>query len=361
MRERVTIVHAHQGCTFAHEGILYARTMGMKCVFTDHSLFGFADVGAIHTNKLLDMTLADTQHVICVSHTAKENTVLRSGYLLGGEPGLAPERVSVIPNAVDSLMFTPDVRCRTKGRITVAVTSRLMYRKGIHLLAGVIPHACAKYANLDFLIAGDGSMRGHLEKAVADAGLTKRVTILGHVPHDKVADVLRRGDVFLNASLTESFCIAVLEAASCGCLVVATAVGGVPEVLPEDILFLAKPDVESLLDALDRCLVALPYADADTIHNRVKAIYNWDDVARRVELVYSRAYATIDTHMGRLYRVYRRGVVFGKMLWCVSAVTFVLWKFLEWLEPASGIELALDFDADDTSAGKTAREDQREE
>ena len=51
----------------SHEGILYARTMGMKCVFTDHSLFGFADVGAIHTNKLLDMTLADTHHAICVS------------------------------------------------------------------------------------------------------------------------------------------------------------------------------------------------------------------------------------------------------------------------------------------------------
>lgn len=324
--------------------------MGMKCVFTDHSLFGFADVGAIHTNKLLDMTLADTQHVICVSHTAKENTVLRSGYLLGGEPGLAPERVSVIPNAVDSTMFTPDVSRRAKGRITVVVTSRLMYRKGIHLLAGVIPRACRAHANLDFLIAGDGSMRGHLEKAVSDAGLDSRVTILGHVPHDGVADVLRRGDIFLNASLTESFCIAVLEAASCGCLVVATAVGGVPEVLPEDILFLAKPNVQSLLDALDRCLVALPNADVETIHKRVKANYNWDDVARRVELVYARAHDTYDTHMGRFFRIYRRGVVFGKMLWCVSAVARVWLRMLEWLEPASSIELALDFGDDDDNA-----------
>ena len=198
----------------SHEGILYARTMGMKCVFTDHSLFGFADVGAIHTNKLLDMTLADTHHAICVSHTAKENTILRSGYLLGGEPGLAPERVSVIPNAVDAKRFNPDVTRRKEGRVTVVITSRLMYRKGVHLLAGVIPLACAKYDDLDFIIAGDGSMRKHLEKSISDAGLTDRVVVLGHVPHEDVPDVLRRGDIFLNASLTESFCIAILEAAN---------------------------------------------------------------------------------------------------------------------------------------------------
>ncbi|ABO95353.1 predicted protein [Ostreococcus lucimarinus CCE9901] len=344
VREGVTLVHAHQGCTMSHEGILYARTMGMKCVFTDHSLFGFADVGAIHTNKLLDMTLADTQHAICVSHTAKENTVLRSGYLLGGEPGLAPERVSVIPNAVDSVRFTPDVTKRKKGRRTVVVTSRLMYRKGVHLLAGVIPLACAEHDDLDFLIAGDGSMRKHLEKAIEDAGLTERVTILGSVSHDKVPEVLRRGDVFLNASLTESFCIAVLEAASCGCLVVATAVGGVPEVLPEDIMFLAKPDVQSILDALDECLEALPRADPWRIHERVEALYNWDDVAHRVELAYDRAYDTWDTFMGRLYRLYRRGVVFGKMLWCVAAVTYLWWRALEFFEPAASIEPALALD-----------------
>ena len=44
--------------------------------------------------------------------------------------------------------------------------------------------------------------------------------------------VLLQGNIFLNCSLTESFCIAILEAASCGLFVVSTNVGGVPEVLP---------------------------------------------------------------------------------------------------------------------------------
>ena len=101
LRERVTVVHAHQ--TFSvmgHEAVCHARTMGYKCVFTDHSLFGFADTSAIHMNKLLALTLADCNHVVCVSHTAKENLVLRSG--------TPPLRVSVVPNAVDGVRFTPD-------------------------------------------------------------------------------------------------------------------------------------------------------------------------------------------------------------------------------------------------------------
>ena len=54
--------------------------------------------------------------------------------------------------------------------------------------------------------------------------------------------MLVRGHLFLNTSLTEAFCIAILEAASCGLLVVSTCVGGVPEVLPTDMLLLAEPD-----------------------------------------------------------------------------------------------------------------------
>jgi phosphatidylinositol glycan class A protein len=46
--------------------------------------------------------------------------------------------------------------------------------------------------------------------------------------------------------LTESFCIAILEAACCGLFVVSTDVGGVPEVLPPKMAFLAKPNVEAL-------------------------------------------------------------------------------------------------------------------
>lgn len=69
-------------------------------VFTDHSLFGFADLSAVVTNKLLEITLSTVNHCICVSHTGKENTVLRAK--------VSKEKVSVIPNAVDTAFFTPE-------------------------------------------------------------------------------------------------------------------------------------------------------------------------------------------------------------------------------------------------------------
>lgn len=91
-------------------------------VFTDHSLFGFADVSSVLTNKLLTVSLCDTNHIVCVSYTSKENTVLRAA--------LDPEIVSVIPNAVDPTDFTPDPSQRYDDRITIVVVSRLVYRKG---------------------------------------------------------------------------------------------------------------------------------------------------------------------------------------------------------------------------------------
>lgn len=347
LRERVTVLHAHQAFSvMGHEAVFHARTMGYKCVFTDHSLFGFNDASSIHMNKLLVLTLADCNHVVCVSHTAKENTVLRAA--------VPPRRVSVIPNAVDTVRFIPDVSKRpspspkkqeqqqqqnqqqqqraqtlehrlrrrhegaqapsegggagSAGRVTVAVTARLAYRKGVHLLAGVIPLACARFPEVDFLIAGDGPMRKHLEEMTVEHGLTRRVTLLGNVPHAGVKHVLQRAHVFLNCSLTESFCIAILEAACCGCLVVATRVGGVPEVLPPDLLFLADAHPPALVDALQEAIRALhdgggggdgggfnegdegdkedertgSAADPMAIHRRVAAMYSWDDVAARV-------------------------------------------------------------------------------
>lgn len=74
--------------------------MGMKTVFTDHSLFGFSDTASIHINKLSKFYFSDLDHAISVSHTSKENLTLRAY--------MNPKKISVIPNAVDSGRFKPD-------------------------------------------------------------------------------------------------------------------------------------------------------------------------------------------------------------------------------------------------------------
>jgi phosphatidylinositol glycan class A protein len=59
--------------------------------------------------------------------------------------GLPPHRISVIPNAVDTAVFRPDVSRRQPGRVTIIVLSRLVYRKGIDLLVEVIPVICKRH------------------------------------------------------------------------------------------------------------------------------------------------------------------------------------------------------------------------
>ena len=76
--------------------------------------------------------------------------------------------------------------------------------------------------------------------------------------------------------------------ASLRCLCVATKVGGVPEVLPSDMLVLAEPTPESLLAALGRAMELLPKSDPLERHRRVSEMYDWRDIAERVERVYDK-------------------------------------------------------------------------
>lgn len=120
--------------------------------------------------------------------------------------------------------------------------------------------------------------------------------------------VLIQGSIFLNTSLTESFGIAIVEAACAGLYVVSTRVGGVPEVLPEDMISFAKPDEDgkpeqnesSLLPLYINCASDVIRAMSEAIrivsqgkhnpiraHERITQFYNWSRVAKRTEDVYN--------------------------------------------------------------------------
>lgn len=336
IREQISLVHGHQAfSTLCHEALMHARTMGYKVVFTDHSLYGFADVGSIHMNKVLQFTLADVSQAICVSHTSKENTVLRSG--------LPPEKVYVIPNAVDTAMFKPAAERPSGNEIVIVVISRLVYRKGADLLVEVIPEVCRMYPNVRFIVGGDGPKRVRLEEMREKHSLQDRVEMLGAVPHAQVRSVLISGHIFLNSSLTEAFCIAILEAASCGLLTVSTRVGGVPEVLPDDMIVLAEPDPTDMVQAIKKAMSILPMIDPQDMHNRMKKLYDWHDVAKRTEIVYDRALKCSNQNLlERLSRYLACGAWAGKLFCLVMIIDFLLWRLLQLWKPAEDIEVVPD-------------------
>jgi glycosyltransferase involved in cell wall biosynthesis len=72
------------------------------------------------------------------------------------------------------------------------------------------------FSQLQFLIGGDGPKRWLIEEVREHGGLQDRVTLLGSLEHSQVRNVLTRGHIFLNTSLTEAYCMAIVEAAACG-------------------------------------------------------------------------------------------------------------------------------------------------
>ncbi|KAF3954834.1 hypothetical protein CMV_019875 [Castanea mollissima] len=277
IREQISLVHGHQAfSTLCHEALMHARTMGYKVVFTDHSLYGFADVGSIHMNK----------------------------------------------------------DCHQK---------RLVYRKGADLLVEVIPEVCRMYPNVRFIVGGDGPKRVRLEEMREKHSLQDRVEMLGAVPHAQVRSVLISGHIFLNSSLTEAFCIAILEAASCGLLTVSTRVGGVPEVLPDDMIVLAEPDPTDMVQAIKKAISILPMIDPQDMHNRMKKLYDWHDVAKRTEIVYDRALkCSNQSLLERLSRYLACGAWAGKLFCLVMIIDFLLWRLLQLWKPAEDIEVVPD-------------------
>lgn len=322
-QEKIQIVHGHSAfSTLAHEAMFVGSLLELGTVFTDHSLFGFADASAIVTNAFLRYSLANTDRCICVSHTGKENTVLRSG--------VHKSKVSVIPNAVDSDIFMPcydDVK--PVDKVVVVIGSRLVYRKGIDLVAEILPRLCEKTfdggVTVDFVIGGDGPKRIVLEETIEKHGLQSRVQMLGEMCHSDVRDkLLIKGHIFLNTSLTEAFCMAILEAVACGLTVVSTKVGGIPEVLPSDYIRFVEPEVKSIEEGLVRAVqevIGKSLPSKKECHQFVKRTYDWRNVAQRTEIVYQSIME--DEKAKRLPRRVRNLWECGKMAGPLMAVVYL--------------------------------------
>ncbi|VDK30279.1 unnamed protein product [Gongylonema pulchrum] len=101
------------------------------------------------------------------------------------------------------------------------------------------------------------------------------------------------GQIFLNTSLTEAFCMSIVEAASCGLHIVSTRVGGIPEVLPEEFIVTRQPLADA--DLSDALLEAIRLREEGQLmapeekHAAVSNMYHWPEVAKRTERVYRSA------------------------------------------------------------------------
>lgn len=167
--------------------------------------------------------------------------------------GLAPERTSVLPNPMPAL---PDFESRDALRVRLGMTGPTLVLAGRLTAAKAVPVALAAVGHVpgvSLLIVGEGPDRVALERESDERGLAERVRFLGGCSRDEVLRLFHAADAALLSSAWENFPHTVVEALAAGTPVIATAVGGIPEVVADGANGLLVPadDPGALADAIE--------------------------------------------------------------------------------------------------------------
>ncbi len=166
--------------------------------------------------------------------------------------GVAGYKVVVIRNGIE-------VRPPRQGRrdqeapLVIGCVARMDVMKGALLLLDSFVALAKAHPQMRLILAGEGDASAQLREKIASAGLTDRVTMLGHFSGD-VHELLVSFDIFAFPSLWEGLPYSVVEAMRAGCTIVATRVGGIPEAISHERegLLIDAGDGASLFAALTR-------------------------------------------------------------------------------------------------------------
>lgn len=167
--------------------------------------------------------------------------------------GIAPpDRFVTIPSGVALEGFRRPAGPSPHGE-TIGCVARLVEVKGPLDLLEAMAHVAARFPRARLLLVGDGPLRAQVEGRIRDLGLQDRVVLAGRL--EDPAPALREMDVFALPSHNEGMGRAAVEAMAAGLPVVATRVGGLPDVVSADAGILVPPrDPVALAEALCRLL-----------------------------------------------------------------------------------------------------------
>ena len=261
----IEIVHAHMARDYPLASYAVRRNPGARLIITRHVLFPL--------NRLHTITLSQVARVIAVSEAVARELRARA---------LVPlERIVVVPNGIDvqrfdcaKSQFDRAAFCRLwkvpEDCLLVGAVGEIKSLKGHEDFVRAAAIVVRRFPNVHFLIAGkDSSRTGEhsavLEDLIAKLDLAKQVHLVGWL--DDVAPFYCALDVFVSASRTESFGLAIVEAMACGAAVVATETEGAKEILENGATGLLTPI--GGIEALAAAVMAL--LEDETMHHQIGA------------------------------------------------------------------------------------------
>ncbi len=201
---------------------------------------------------------------------------------------------SVIPNGIELKRFErlprrSTVKSAASDEKTLLFVGRLDPIKGVAYLIEAMNTIVKRNPQVRLLLVGDGKERRSLETLVEELRLVEYVSFVGKVPNEKVPEYMAATDVLVLPSLSEGFPVVLLEAMACGLPIVATNVGGIPEIVRDgENGFLVEP--ESSKEIAEKVLKLL---ENDELRRRISQNnfeqaknYSWEAVVDKLEKVY---------------------------------------------------------------------------
>lgn len=185
-------------------------------------------------------------------------------------------RAEALTNGVDTARFQP---CSPSGparagRYRVIVPRRLFEKNGVEFFVRAMP-LLRQRLDVEAVVVGDGPERSRLEALARELGVSEHVHFLGARPNEEMPGLLSSADVAVVPSLMEATSVAALEAMSCGVPVAASRVGGLPEIVDEDVGTLFPPaDPERLADRV-AALLERPDRAETGVRARRRVVERW--------------------------------------------------------------------------------------
>jgi teichuronic acid biosynthesis glycosyltransferase TuaC len=228
--------------------------------------------------------------IIAVSEALKQRMI---------QIGIAAEKITVLRNGVDSDVFAP-MDCETvrsdldlKGPTMVAV-GNVLASKG----QDIAIRSLTKLEDTTLLIVGSGADEGTFRNLASSLGVTDRVRFIGRVKQENLARYFSASDVSVLASVREGWPNVLLESMACGTPVVASNVGGVPEIItgPETGRIMQDRTPDALAEAVLSLRAALP------TRQQVRAYaerFGWGETARAQAALYASVVSAFSPNTAR--------------------------------------------------------------
>ncbi|HEX3743620.1 MAG TPA: glycosyltransferase [Bryobacteraceae bacterium] len=226
------------------------------------------------TVRLVRETMLGANAVITVSEELRRQAMAQ---------GVAAEKITAIPNGCDTAIFHPGDRAEARAQLSrdaadelIVFAGNLLVTKGLGELIDAFISLAGKRPRARLAMVGQGPYRDTLARRAAAAGVHERVLLPGRCDAAGIATWMRAADVFCLPSYSEGCPNVVVEGLACGRPIVATNVGGIPELVKKDSGILIPPrDTAALSQALDRAL-SLSWDTAEIARTSTRS---WESVA----------------------------------------------------------------------------------